>query len=133
HSDRLPTDSRFTTHHYSLPIIDPRISTSRGFRHLPAAQAARAHANPSHSAVDHRLHRLQVRLEAPGADVVRVTVLPAYDRRPSADLTFFRHDVPQFLTSLVPHFLSFTVPHGTINRGVSCARGVASRSALSHG
>jgi hypothetical protein len=56
------------------------------------AQAPSADAHAPDAAIDQRPNRLQVGLEAPGADVVGMTDLPADDRRLSADFALFGHN-----------------------------------------
>src|SRR5262249_5910661 len=53
--------------------------------------AARADADPPDAAVHDRPDRLKVRFEPPRADVVRVALLPAYDRRLPTDLAVLGH------------------------------------------
>jgi len=67
---------------------------SCGFCHLAGAEAPRADADPLDTAVDDRSDELQVRLESPGADVVRVAVLAPYDRSLPAHFTSFGHFSP---------------------------------------
>jgi hypothetical protein len=67
----------------------------RGFHDFLGSDAARAHANPLHSAVDHRPHGLKVWFESPRADVMRVAHLPAYNRRLTANLATLCHSVHQ--------------------------------------
>ena len=62
-----------------------------GFDDFVRSQAARADANALDAAVDQCPHRLQVRLEPPRADVVRVAVLTPHDRTLSANLATLGH------------------------------------------
>src|SRR3954469_15957564 len=59
---------------------------------LVRAQATRAHANALDAPVDHRANLLKVWLEATRTDVMRMTHLPAHDRRLPANCTLLRHD-----------------------------------------
>jgi hypothetical protein len=67
------------------------VSSLRGFDHLLGAEAPRADADAFDTAVDDRPNRLEVRLEPPRADIMRMANLPAHHGTLSANLTPLGH------------------------------------------
>ena len=76
-----------------LLTADLAIGASGRLDDLVGTDAPRADAHTLDAAVHLRTHRLKVRLEPTGADVVRVTDLPAYYRNLPANFTLLGHDV----------------------------------------
>src|SRR6185436_8645843 len=74
--------------------VETGVFTTDALRRLDdfvRSQAARADANALDAAVDQGPHGLQVRLEPPRTDVVRVAVVTSHDRTLSANLATLSH------------------------------------------
>jgi hypothetical protein len=67
------------------------VSSLRGFDHFLRSEAPRADADAFDTPVDDRPNRLEVRLEPPRADIVRVADLPSHHGTFSANLTPLGH------------------------------------------
>src|SRR6185295_4272897 len=77
----------------SVETASRRGATSGGLDDLVGSEAARADAQPTDSAVDHRANPLEVRFEPPRRDVVRVADVPADDGAFSADFAALCHEL----------------------------------------
>src|SRR5690349_6704526 len=76
----------------------------RRLDHFVRAQAPGAHPDALDAAVHDRAHRLQVGLEAPRTDVVRVTHLSSHNRALAADFTPLRHRNPSISMTKLPDY-----------------------------
>jgi hypothetical protein len=63
-----------------------------GLDDLVRAKAPGADAEPLNAAIHECADPLEIRLEAPSGDIVRVTDIPAHDGAFSAKFAAFRHD-----------------------------------------
>ena len=90
---RLPTsDFLLQTSYFRLPTSDFLLQTSLScLSYLVGPEATGADANALDPAIDHRPHRLKIRLEPARAHVVRVAVLPTNHRAFPTHLTSLRH------------------------------------------
>lgn len=73
--------------------VETACRTSGSLDDLARLQATRAHAQALDPAVHQRADTLEVRLEPPCRDVVRVADIPPDDRAFSAKFAAFRHDL----------------------------------------
>ena len=74
-----------------MSAVSSVVESLRRLDDLVRPQAPRADAHPLDAPVDHRPHRLKVRLEPPRADVVRVAMLTAHHGTLSANLASLGH------------------------------------------